>query len=341
MMDISDLKELRESLKCNLNGCERLITDPVLLPCCLRCVCQHHIVTNNNRKNLDCSLCKQKHVNVQVPDETETETPTPYLKRFRKVVEVVVKMDVQRTRALNLITELRDDQEERVEEWRESLLRAVISDTELNRIESEICNRLRQKSSSVKKEKDSGLKSKNNNLLLGSEILNRKQAFELASSQYKATPYDFNLVYRGSRDGFDASAFHTKCDFVGATLTIIRAKHTGYIFGGYTRRSWKSKDPKAATFKEDAKAFVFFFLNENGQNKLLKLKSTQPTKAIRCDPNYGPVFGDGDLTVHSGDGWHHPGKAFRPMDCYESQDAKISTYLTQFFVSEIETYQLF
>jgi len=40
-------------------------------------------------------------------------------------------------------------------------------------------------------------------------------------------------LYRASRDGFEASKFHEKCDNKGATLTIIR-NTIGRIFGGFT-----------------------------------------------------------------------------------------------------------
>jgi len=41
------------------------------------------------------------------------------------------------------------------------------------------------------------------------------------------------LLYRGSKDGFDAKQFHSKCDDQGCTLTIIKTT-SGHIIGGYT-----------------------------------------------------------------------------------------------------------
>jgi hypothetical protein len=32
----------------------------------------------------------------------------------------------------------------------------------------------------------------------------------------------WKLLYRGSRDGFSAKAFHSKCDYKANTLTIIK-----------------------------------------------------------------------------------------------------------------------
>lgn len=47
---------------------------------------------------------------------------------------------------------------------------------------------------------------------------------------------DYKLVYRGSRDGWNADVFHCLCDNVGPTVVIIRKG--GSIFGGFTQRSW-------------------------------------------------------------------------------------------------------
>jgi hypothetical protein len=46
------------------------------------------------------------------------------------------------------------------------------------------------------------------------------------------------LLYRGTDDSFDVSAFHLKCDDKGPTLTIARNSENGVIFGGFTPISW-------------------------------------------------------------------------------------------------------
>ena len=47
------------------------------------------------------------------------------------------------------------------------------------------------------------------------------------------------LLYRGSRNGWAASAFHSCCDNKGPTVTVIKSGN--YIFGGYTEQEWKGK----------------------------------------------------------------------------------------------------
>ena len=47
-----------------------------------------------------------------------------------------------------------------------------------------------------------------------------------------------SLLYRGSRDGFSCQDFHSKCDYKGATLTVVKSDYNK-IFGGFTSKSWE------------------------------------------------------------------------------------------------------
>ena len=50
---------------------------------------------------------------------------------------------------------------------------------------------------------------------------------------------EWRLLFRASRDGFAALAFHFKCDNKGPTITVV--KSGGNIFGGFTENAWTSK----------------------------------------------------------------------------------------------------
>ena len=50
---------------------------------------------------------------------------------------------------------------------------------------------------------------------------------------------EWRLLFRASRDGFDASAFHSKCDNKGPTITVVKSGENS--FGGFTETAWKSK----------------------------------------------------------------------------------------------------
>lgn len=61
------------------------------------------------------------------------------------------------------------------------------------------------------------------------------------------------------RDGLSASAFHALCDKKGPTLTIIKSRRGGYMFGGYNASSWDS--PSQPTPKHDSSSFIFTLSN--------------------------------------------------------------------------------
>jgi hypothetical protein len=97
------------------------------------------------------------------------------------------------------------------------------------------------------------------------------------------------LLYSGKKDGYNAGAFHGKCDGRGATLTVIRAG--AYVFGGYNADSWTQNSDYS-----QGESWLFNLVNPH---KLppIKLNSNGGSKAYGA-PNYGPTWGDGhDLHV--------------------------------------------
>jgi hypothetical protein len=101
----------------------------------------------------------------------------------------------------------------------------------------------------------------------------------------------FNLLWRGTRDGFSADIFHHYCDGHANTLTII-TDTDGNIFGGFTPAKWESgtwhpiMDPSLTSFLFTLKnphdfPAKTFALNPNGKEP-----------AIVCDSAWGPCFGD-------------------------------------------------
>jgi hypothetical protein len=94
----------------------------------------------------------------------------------------------------------------------------------------------------------------------------------------------WNLIYRASQDGFEASSFHLKCDKKLNTLIMIKSEH-GNIFGGYTEQDWTH----TASYATDDNSYIFSVVNKD--NKSLKLKCPDPKYAIVCNSEYGPIFG--------------------------------------------------
>ncbi|RGB29630.1 hypothetical protein C1646_766393 [Rhizophagus diaphanus] len=70
-------------------------------------------------------------------------------------------------------------------------------------------------------------------------------------------PYDFELILRGSLDGFDPKSFHYKCDDKGATITVIKIKNLDKIVGGYNPFDWNGLITKNTPDKVSRKGPVF------------------------------------------------------------------------------------
>ncbi len=97
-----------------------------------------------------------------------------------------------------------------------------------------------------------------------------------------------NLLYKASRDGFTASAFHSRCDEKANTVTIIKT-NSNYVFGGYTTAKWGANNN---SWISDSSAFIFS-LRRNGTSNNHKLPIIRAEHAIYGVPGYGPTFGGG------------------------------------------------
>ena len=49
----------------------------------------------------------------------------------------------------------------------------------------------------------------------------------------------YELLFRGSRDGFGAAEFHKRCDNKGATVVLVKTT-TNHVFGGFAHTPWTS-----------------------------------------------------------------------------------------------------
>jgi hypothetical protein len=101
----------------------------------------------------------------------------------------------------------------------------------------------------------------------------------------------FDLLYRGSRDGFEAASFHRLCDGHSKTLTVILSEN-GSIFGGYTPLPWHNCMSYSAD--NTMKSFLFTLKNQHNIGaKIFPLKEDQKSYAIYGHPSFGVIFGCG------------------------------------------------
>jgi hypothetical protein len=117
----------------------------------------------------------------------------------------------------------------------------------------------------------------------------------------KNIPYNFNLLYRFSRDGKTPKAFHTKCDNKGPTIVIAKVSNSEKIIGGYNPLFWDSTSREKPTND----SFIYLFTN-NMNTKSAKISySSGDRYSIRNLCEYGPGFGRGsDLICCQGGSWY-------------------------------------
>jgi TLD len=111
-------------------------------------------------------------------------------------------------------------------------------------------------------------------------------------------PYDFNLLYRASRDGNTPEAFHDKCDNKGATIVITKITNSEQIVGGYNPLFLDSNDKCKST----CDSFIFSFMNKDDiQSAKVGYSNNDDAKSIGDYLSYGPIFGGGnDLRFYNG-----------------------------------------
>jgi hypothetical protein len=128
-----------------------------------------------------------------------------------------------------------------------------------------------------------------------SEILSAEAHRQVLSLLDKGAATKLELLYRASNDGLAGRDFHSRCDFKGPTLTVIKCTD-GYVFGGFTSTSWASQNKFVAC----ADAFIFS-LHRPGSVGPVKLALTARLAkyAIFDCSQDGPQFGLSDILVQS------------------------------------------
>ncbi|PKY52129.1 hypothetical protein RhiirA4_546986 [Rhizophagus irregularis] len=139
--------------------------------------------------------------------------------------------------------------------------------------------------------------------------------------------YDFNLLVRGSRDGFESENFHKLCDEKGPTITVISVKNTNEILGGFNPLNWLSN---SVEYVETDESFIFSF-DKNKLTDFIFSKVVDGKYAI-YNRSIGPDFGHNNsdlrLILNSKEG-----------QCYKNSYKKLIRKNEGTF--EIDDYEIF
>ena len=94
--------------------------------------------------------------------------------------------------------------------------------------------------------------------------------------------YNFELLYKASRDGDEVITFHHLCDGKGPTLVVIK-NSSDCRFGGFTSVPWSYS--KNGEWVSDDKAFIFSLDSKK------KYPVVNKENALYHHAGYGPTFG--------------------------------------------------
>jgi hypothetical protein len=122
-----------------------------------------------------------------------------------------------------------------------------------------------------------------------SKIL-KKEEYELLKT-WIGSNFELELLYSTYNDGDKAATFHSKCDGISPTLTVIQSSN-GNRFGGYTNSKW---DSIGSYINGDGSDFIFSLDNK------AKYMVKDRDHAIYGGTGYSVTFGGGhDIFISNG-----------------------------------------
>ena len=166
---------------------------------------------------------------------------------------------------------------------------------------------------------------------------NEKEIFiKLMNKSNKNIGNEFELIYRASRDGWDASNFHKKCDGKMRTIHLIHTE-TDNIFGGYSSKVWQN----GGGWQSDENAFLFLIKSSNKKYKpdIFNINLQYTSYALYHASTVMCRFGGGaDLFISSNCNQYK--NSYTEQDCF---DMPTTNYLNgdieQYF--KVKQYEIF
>ncbi|RHZ67596.1 hypothetical protein Glove_300g6 [Diversispora epigaea] len=142
-----------------------------------------------------------------------------------------------------------------------------------------------------------------------STIISKEHAAELSSwidrklTTYSLSdiPYEFQLILRGSKDGFRPKTFWEMCHGHAGTIVVAKIAGTDEIIGGYNPLAWDNSIGDSNMETKDS--FIFSLKNGDFQDSILS-RVIESSGALYYqdseDQNsYGPVFGNDEFILES------------------------------------------
>lgn len=175
-------------------------------------------------------------------------------------------------------------------------------------------------------------------LFFGGNLLTGEDQIQL-NKFYGTEHQKWNLIYKGTRDGFTIDDFHRCCDSQGPTMTIIQTLDN-YLFGGYTSISWNFHQGVKSGVT-DRTAFLFTLTNPHGISPTKYLIKSSGEHAVV--PNaMGPTFGQYDLCIYPNSNLNSQSFIKFPTYFLDTTGKGYLTFTgsTNFTTKDIEIYRL-
>jgi len=163
--------------------------------------------------------------------------------------------------------------------------------TEIYKFKTEKITKERQKERPKEKTKEKAkekIKEKSKVKIFDSIILSDSNKENELSSILKEWTgnKEFQLIYRGSRDGMTHIDYHNKCDNKGKVIILIK-NDKGNIFGGFASKSWIIENDK---YQNDQDSFLFSLINIYN-TRPIKFPVKNSKYALYYRNDFGALFG--------------------------------------------------
>lgn len=254
---------------------------------------------NNNEFSSQLSLLTQEHVHLKDETTQNMQTEQTIAQDELKLAKSLENFNDELS-SLKLQLRTYQHQLDEEKETNNALNKQLKSNTmdietykELKAQYTSIINNLQNKINKFK-HISSDINNDNNGLSLSidSKLITTTEQLEMLSKWIDNYKIQFKLLYRASRDGFNAETFHSKCNAVyGLGAVVLIKDEMDVVFGGFTKGEWDFNG-----IKPDKDAFVF---NINDKKKFnISFFET----AIASFGDYIIVFGQRDLVIKEREG---------------------------------------
>ncbi|XP_046841758.1 uncharacterized protein LOC124435855 [Xenia sp. Carnegie-2017] len=151
-----------------------------------------------------------------------------------------------------------------------------------------------------------------------------------------------SYCWRASFDGWNSRIFHSKCDYRGKTITLVKVGR--YIFGGYSTNQWGGS---SGSYRTSSSNYIFSLRNKDNLSPFRSDVYQNSNNAIYTDPDYGPTFGGGhDIHIASNankntNSYTNFGHTYRPPSGYSYTSSNTRALLAgsyTFTPDEVEVY---